>query len=110
MFFNTPARRKFQRSEKTELGHVDAVVRNLALARFDVEFGLTSNERTSFRLAGRAIGREQQEARIAALCGDEFLAARAPLSRATIEGLALATAGSRRRRSRAARPTCSSRS
>ena len=46
LFFNTPARRKFQRSEKTELAHVDATLRNLALARFDVELKLTSNGRT----------------------------------------------------------------
>jgi len=50
LFFNTPARRKFQRSEKTELGHVDAVLRNLALARFDVEFRLTSNGRAVLAL------------------------------------------------------------
>ncbi|HET8697405.1 MAG TPA: DNA mismatch repair endonuclease MutL, partial [Gammaproteobacteria bacterium] len=40
LFFNTPARRKFQRSDKTEAGHVDAVVKNLALARCDVRFSL----------------------------------------------------------------------
>src|SRR5690606_30261733 len=50
LFYNTPARRKFQRSDKTELAHVDAVLRNLALARFDVEFRLTSNGRTVFHL------------------------------------------------------------
>ena len=57
LFFNTPARRKFQRSEKTELGHVDAVLRNLALARFDVEFDLASNGRTVLRLAPRVWSR-----------------------------------------------------
>jgi DNA mismatch repair protein MutL len=87
LFFNTPARRKFQRSEKTEAGHVDAVVKNLALARFDVEFALTSNERAQFRL-GAALDRAQREARIAALCGAEFLA-NARHFRREIEGVAL---------------------
>jgi DNA mismatch repair protein MutL len=72
LFFNTPARRKFQRSEKTEAGHVDTVVKNLALARFDVRFSLASNQRTPFRL-DVAADRGAQEARIADLCGAEFL-------------------------------------
>jgi DNA mismatch repair protein MutL len=87
LFFNTPARRKFQRAEKTELAHVDAVVRNLALARFDVEFRLTSNGRTVFALPA-AVGREAQERRVAAICGDEFMLHARHFSRA-IEGLAL---------------------
>jgi DNA mismatch repair protein MutL len=85
LFFNTPARRKFQRSEKTETGHVDTVVKNLALARFDVEFGLASNERPMVRL-GAAHDRAEQEARIAALCGAEFLE-HARHFRREIEGL-----------------------
>ena len=87
LFFNTPARRKFQRSEKTEAGHVDTVLKNLALARFDVEFGLVSNERPVLRLAA-AHDRAEQEARIEALCGAEFLA-HARHFRREIEGLRL---------------------
>ena len=87
LFFNTPARRKFQRSEKTELGHVDAVLRNLALARFDVEFRLTSNGRTVLALAA-AEGREAQERRVAAICGEEFMQHARHFSR-SIEGLSL---------------------
>jgi DNA mismatch repair protein MutL len=85
LFFNTPARRKFQRSEKTETGHVDTVLKNLALARFDVEFELASNERPLLRL-GAARDRAEQEARIAALCGAEFLEHARYFERA-IEGL-----------------------
>jgi DNA mismatch repair protein MutL len=73
LFYNTPARRKFQRSEKTELGHVDMMLRNLALARFDVEFRLTSNGRTVFHLAPAA-ERAAQERRVADLLGPEFMA------------------------------------
>jgi DNA mismatch repair protein MutL len=72
LFFNTPARRKFQRSDKTELGHVDTVVRNLALASFGVDFRLTSNGRTVFHLPP-ALDRAAQEARILELCGGEFM-------------------------------------
>ena len=87
LFFNTPARRKFQRSEKTELGHVDAVLRNLALARFDVEFRLTSNGRAVLTLPASE-GRDAQERRVAAICGDEFMQHARYFSRA-IEGLSL---------------------
>jgi DNA mismatch repair protein MutL len=87
LFFNTPARRKFQRAEKTELAHVDAVLRNLALARFGVAFRLTSNGRTVFALPP-AVGREGQERRVAAICGDEFLQHARYFERA-IEGLGL---------------------
>jgi DNA mismatch repair protein MutL len=87
LFFNTPARRKFQRSEKTELAHVDAVLRNLALARFDVEFRLTSNGRAVLTLPS-AEGREAQERRVAAICGEEFMQNGRYFSRA-IEGLSL---------------------
>jgi DNA mismatch repair protein MutL len=87
LFFNTPARRKFQRSEKTELAHVDATLRNLALARFDVEFRLTSNGRAALTLPA-ADGREAQERRVAAICGEEFMQNARYFSRA-IEGLTL---------------------
>ena len=63
------------------------MLRNLALARFDVEFELTSNGRTVFALPA-AVGRESQERRVAAVCGDEFMQHARYFSRA-IEGLSL---------------------
>jgi DNA mismatch repair protein MutL len=87
LFYNTPARRKFQRSEKTELAHVDSVLRNLALARFDVEFRLTSNGRAIFELPP-ALDRAAQEARVAEVCGAEFMEHARWFSR-TIEGVAV---------------------
>ena len=73
LFFNTPARRKFLKSESTEFRHVNAHLTRLALARFDVGFALTHNERKvrDLRAADDEAGRR---ARIATLCGDEFLA------------------------------------
>jgi DNA mismatch repair protein MutL len=72
LFYNTPARRKFLRTERTEFAHLDTVIKNLALARSDVEFSLKHNDRRWLHLPV-AVGREQQEGRIAQLCGDEFL-------------------------------------
>ncbi len=88
LFFNTPARRKFQRSDKTETGHVDSVLKSLALARFDVEFRLLNNGRVVWH-APIATARAEQEARLAELCGAEFLANARYFER-PIEGLRLA--------------------
>ena len=88
LFYNTPARRKFQRAEKTEAGHIDSVVKNLALARCDVEVTLRHNERAVLRLPA-ALDREQQEARLADVCGSEFLKNARYFER-EIEGLRIA--------------------
>jgi DNA mismatch repair protein MutL len=72
LFFNTPARRKFLRTERTEFSHLDSVVKNLALARSDVAFSLKHNQRSQFALP-QAGSRAEREARIEALCGTEFL-------------------------------------
>ena len=72
LFFNTPARRKFLRSDRTEFSHLDAVVKNLALARTDVAFRMRHNEREQISLPA-VRDRAGRESRIAALCGEEFL-------------------------------------
>jgi DNA mismatch repair protein MutL len=87
LFYNTPARRKFLRTERTEFSHLDAVVRNLALARTDVAFTLRHNQRGQFSLKP-AEGRAEREARIAALCGQEFLDHATWFER-TLEGMTL---------------------
>ncbi|MDO6766059.1 DNA mismatch repair endonuclease MutL [Agarivorans sp. 1_MG-2023] len=43
LFFNTPARRKFLRTEKTEFSHIDELLKRLALSRFDVAVSLKHN-------------------------------------------------------------------
>ncbi|MEO0421483.1 MAG: DNA mismatch repair endonuclease MutL [Pseudomonadota bacterium] len=72
LFYNTPARRRFLRTERTEYGHAEALFRRVALSRFDVAFSLTHNGKRVLDLPP-AHDRERQEARVAALCGEAFL-------------------------------------
>ncbi|WP_137821202.1 DNA mismatch repair endonuclease MutL [Pseudomonas sp. D(2018)] len=78
LFFNTPARRKFLRAEKTEFDHLQEVIKRLALARFDVAFHLRHNGKTIFALheAREAIARAR---RVAAVCGPAFLEQALPI-------------------------------
>ena len=73
LFFNTPARRRFLRSARTELGQLDQVVRRLALSRFDVaiDFRHAGRERLALPAAPDLATRER---RLARLLGDEFVA------------------------------------
>ena len=52
LFFNVPARRKFVRSDATELGHIARLVERLALSRFDVSFRLRHGDARAARCAG----------------------------------------------------------
>lgn len=73
LFFNTPARRRFLRSERTELQHLQAVVERLALSRFSTAFEFTHNRRQILALPA-AEGRAAEEKRLALIAGEEFLA------------------------------------
>ncbi|HCJ30136.1 MAG TPA: DNA mismatch repair endonuclease MutL, partial [Pseudomonas sp.] len=72
LFFNTPARRKFLRTEKTEFDHLQEVIKRLALARFDVAFHLRHNGKVVLALhpASDAASRAR---RVASVCGPAFL-------------------------------------
>lgn len=72
LFFNIPARRKFLRAEKTEFGHLDDVVKKIALSRFDVDITLRHNHKTVRQLR-RALDQRQQEKRIAEIFGTDFI-------------------------------------
>ena len=72
LFYNTPARRKFMRTEKTEFAHIDEVVRRIALARFDVTINLNHNGKMVRQY--RAVQPEApRERRLGAICGTAFL-------------------------------------
>lgn len=74
LFFNTPARRKFMRTEKTEFGHIETVFKRLALSSycFPVSFTMTHNQRTTQSLRVATTPTEK-ERRIAAICGNDFI-------------------------------------
>lgn len=72
LFFNTPARRKFLRTEKTEFNHLEDVVRRLALSRYDVAFSLRHNGRSSLSVAV-AEDRLSRERRLAQVYGPAFM-------------------------------------
>ncbi|MFD2165527.1 DNA mismatch repair endonuclease MutL [Thalassotalea euphylliae] len=72
LFFNTPARRKFLRTEKTEFTHIDEVIRRIALACFDVSFTLIHNGKT-IRQYRAARSLEHYSKRVAAVCGQKFI-------------------------------------
>lgn len=71
LFHNTPARRKFLRTERTEFGHIDRWLRRLALARPPVSFTWTHNRRTILALPA-APDRDAQLGRIEKILGREF--------------------------------------
>jgi DNA mismatch repair protein MutL len=72
LFYNTPARRKFLRTEKTEFGHIQGLVQRLALVHFDVGFILQHNRKPMFSLPPCS-DRKGRETRIAELLGQAFL-------------------------------------
>jgi DNA mismatch repair protein MutL len=72
LFFNTPARRKFMRTEKTEFYHIDELLKRLALSRFDVAISLKHNDK-SVRNYRAANSDEQRDRRVAAVLGSSFL-------------------------------------
>lgn len=72
LFFNTPARRKFLRSERTEFQRIDDILKKLALSRFDVAFHWRHNQKTIQQLR-EASTLPEWERRVATLCGPVFM-------------------------------------
>lgn len=68
LYYNTPARRKFLKSEATEFAHCAEAIKRIALAHPDVAFTLTHNGRTSLHLP-----RADAKGRAAAILGEDFL-------------------------------------
>lgn len=78
LFFNTPARRKFLKTEKTEFDHLQEVIRRLALARFDVAFHLRHNGKSILSLH-EAPDEVSRARRVGAICGPGFLEQALPI-------------------------------
>ncbi|MDI1278294.1 DNA mismatch repair endonuclease MutL [Methylobacter sp.] len=72
LFYNTPARRKFLKTEKTEFAHIETLIKRMALSRFDIGFILSHNQKEIFNLKP-AITESEQEQRIAGICGSAFI-------------------------------------
>lgn len=72
LFFNTPARKKFLKTEKTEFSRIDEVVKRIALSRFDVQFSVQHNQRSIHKLLPAKSEQEQQR-RVALVCGPSFV-------------------------------------
>ncbi|WP_313952825.1 DNA mismatch repair endonuclease MutL [Accumulibacter sp.] len=74
LYYNTPARRKFLKSDATEFAHCAEAVKRIALAHPDVAFTLSHNGRVSLHLK-----RSDARGRAGAVLGDDFLAEARPL-------------------------------
>jgi len=81
LFFNVPARRKFVKSDATELGHIARLVERLVLSRFDVSFRLRNGTRVLLD-APAVAGADAELTRVATVLGDEFATSTLPLRQA----------------------------
>lgn len=72
LFFNTPARRRFLRQEKTEFNHLEEVFRRIALSEFETAFRLSHNQKVVHQLPA-ATTEQQRAQRVARLCGSAFV-------------------------------------
>ena len=87
LFYNTPARRKFLRTERTEFGHIEKWIRRLALSRPEVAITLTHNRRAVLVLKA-ADSDDGRLARVSTICGDAFAGQAVFIERET-DGIAL---------------------
>ncbi len=72
LFYNTPARRKFLKTEKTEFAHIETLIQRMALSRFDIGFTLLHNQKEILNLKPAETDAEQEQ-RIAGICGSAFI-------------------------------------
>lgn len=72
LFFNTPARRKFLRTEQTEFQRIEDMIKRVALSRFDVQFSVQHNQRVIHRYE-KAQSPQERQRRVAQVCGPAFV-------------------------------------
>ncbi len=101
MYFNTPARRKFLKSEATEFAWCEEAFKRIALSRPDIAFSLQHNGRIVWQLPALQVEQAALK-RVAAVLGDEFGHAAVPVARSaanlSLQGLAALPAYSRANR------------
>ena len=71
LFYNTPARRRFLKTERTEFGHIDKWIKRLALSRPEVSFTVTHNRRTVLQLQAAGSDEERLQ-RVGKILGEAF--------------------------------------
>ena len=72
LFFATPARLKFLKSERSESMAISDVVKRLAMANPHVGFTLTNGVRTSLRMTGTPLSEDGRLVRLSKILGDDF--------------------------------------
>lgn len=72
LFFNTPARRKFLRTEQTEFQRIEDMIKRVALSRFGVGFTVQHNQRVIHRFE-KAFTDAEKQRRVAQVCGPAFI-------------------------------------
>ncbi len=72
LFYNTPARRKFLKSEKTEFSHIEMAIKRMALSRFALGFSLFNQQKEVLKFPP-AFNLAQQEHRVMSICGENFI-------------------------------------
>ena len=72
LFYNTPARRKFLKTEKTEFAHIETLIKRMALSQFEIGFSLLHNQKEILNLKP-AMTEVSQEQRVASICGPAFI-------------------------------------
>ena len=80
LFYNTPARRKFLRTEKTEFGHIEEVIKRQALSRPDIGFQLRHNGRSILNLVA-CVDEQSVGHRVVGVCGQPFMEQAVPVER-----------------------------
>lgn len=88
LFFNTPARRKFLRTENTEYKRIDDVVKRISLSHLDVAFRLNHNGRQVSHVE-KASTTDEQRRRIAKICGANFMEQALPINCSSGDNLQL---------------------
>ncbi|MCF6317891.1 MAG: DNA mismatch repair endonuclease MutL [Proteobacteria bacterium] len=71
LFYNTPARRRFLKTDRTEFLRIDELIKRFALSRFDIGFNLIHNGKT-VRSSQGGESDNNKKMRITQLCGKDF--------------------------------------